>query len=256
MALSNSTALSQESNLREKLDELLPRMGAEKIPDRHGPQQEWQNICFKAGAPGAEKLRAEVCALMLLRLGKETPAPARVILLTQLERIGREESVAALAELLADNDPLIRDGARRALANNPSASANAALISAMQGANDTRVKTGLINSLGYRADESSVAALAGELGNRDRAVAGAAARALGKVANAEAAKALAAARSGAKDDLRQRVSDAYLSCADKLLGNGKKKEALAIYAALNEPAESKPIRLAATQGLLNAARTK
>ena len=256
MTSSAINALVQEANLQEKLDELLPRMGAEKIPDRHGAQQEWQKICFEAGAPGNDALRAEVCALMIARLGKETPVPARVILLTQLERIGREESVDALAAQLSDGDRLIRDGVRRALTNNPSAKANAALIMSMQGAGDATFKAGLINSLGYRADESSVGAVAKELGHRDQAVAGAAARALGKIATDKAAQALAASRIRPRDELRLIMSDAYLLCADKLLAAGKKKEAMAIYAAVNKPDEPKSIRLAAAQGLLNAARAK
>jgi HEAT repeat protein len=98
-----------------------------------------------------------------------------------------------------------------------------------------------------------VAAVAKELTNSDQAVAAAAARTLGKIANVEAAKALAAARTKAKGDVRFRITDSYLLCADSLLKQGKRAEASVIYTALNKPEESQSVRLAAVQGLLNAA---
>ena len=44
-----------ERPLREVLESLLPGMGAENIPDRAKPQQEWQRLCYAAGAPGAPR---------------------------------------------------------------------------------------------------------------------------------------------------------------------------------------------------------
>jgi len=244
---------SPEKSLQETLDELVPGMSAEKIPDRRGPQLQWQEICTQAGAPGNEARRAEVCKVMLERIGTDTPPPARIWLLTQLERIGRGECVDAVAAVLTDKDQKVRDGARRALTNNPTPEAGAKLVAAMQSANDAKFKVGLLNSLGYRADAASVAAVAKELSNRDQAVAAAAARTLGKIANADAAKALAAVRTKTKGDVRLRVSDAYLLCADSLLKQGKAKEAMAIYTQLNKPDESKAIRMAAMAGMLKAA---
>jgi HEAT repeat protein len=248
--------LAQEKSLQETLDELLPGMGAEKIPDRRGPQQQWQEICFQAGAPGNEARRAEACQVMAQKIGPDTAKPARIWLLTQLERIGRAECVDAVAAALDDNDPHVRDGARRALANNPAPEANAKLVAQLQNTKDNKFKVGLLNSLGYRADAASVAALAKELTSQDPAVAAAAARALGNIANADAAKALAAVRTKTKGDVRLRVSDSYLLCADKLLKQGKTKEAAAIYTELNKPDEAKAVRLAAKQGLLNTAGKK
>jgi HEAT repeat protein len=248
-----SIGWAQEKSLSQTLDELLPAMGAEKIPDRHGAQRQWQDICFQAGAPGNEATRAEACQAMIENIGPETAPPARVWLLKQLERIGRGECVEAVAAAMDDKDPHVRDGARRALANNPSPEANAKLLAKLPGAKDSRFKVGLINALGYRADPAGVAAVAKELTNSDQAVAAAAARTLGKIANVEAAKALAAARTKAKGDVRFRITDSYLLCADSLLKQGKRAEASVIYTALNKPEESQSVRLAAVQGLLNAA---
>ncbi len=247
---------AQDKSLKETLDELLPGMSAEKIPDRKGPQQQWQEICFQAGAPGNEAKRAEVCELMTEKIDPETAKPARIWLITQLERIGRGECVDAIAEALDDKDPHVRDGARRALTNNPTPEANARLLAKLQGTGDNKFKIGLLNALGYRADAGSVAVVAKHLTNRDQGVAAAAARTLGKIATADAAKALAGARTKTKDEVRFRITDSYLLCADNLLTQGKTKEAAAIYAELNKPDEAKPIRLAAVQGLLRAAGKK
>ncbi len=247
-----SIGLAQDKSLKETLDELLPGMGAEKIPDRRGPQLQWETICFQAGAPGNETSRDEACQVMVAALASDMAPPARVWLLKQLERIGRGECIEALAAALGDKEVHVRDAARRALTNNPTPGANATLVDAMQKA-DGKFKAALINALGYRADQASVAAVANELTSRDQAVAAAAARALGKIANAEATRALSGARLQTKGDVRLRVADSYLLCADKLLAEGKKVEATAIYASLNNPDEAKSIRLAAMQGLLNAA---
>ncbi|MEE8452904.1 MAG: HEAT repeat domain-containing protein [Thermoguttaceae bacterium] len=248
-----SAQAQEEKSLEQTLDELLPAMGAQKIPDRRDAQQKWQEICFQAGAPGNEARRAEVCKLMAAKLGPDTAQSARLDLLAQLQRIGRAECINAVAALLSDGDAKIRDAACRALAGNPAPEANTKLLAGLQNAADARLKTGLLNSLGYRGDAASVGAVAKELANRDQAVAAAAARALGKIAGNDAAKALAAARTKAKGNLRLRISNACLLCADSLLKEGKKKEAIVIYAELNKPAESKAIRMAAVQGLLKAA---
>ena len=255
-AAAASTGLAQEKDLADTLNELLPGMNKEKIPDRRGPQQQWQEICFQAGAPGNEDRRTEVCRLMTEKLGPDTGQPARIWLLKQLERIGRGECVDALATTLGDKDVHVRDAARRALANSPAPEANAKLLAALPAARDSKFKAGLLNALGFRGDPASVAAAAKELTNRDPLVAGAAARALGKIANAEAAKALKTARTRTKGEVRLRISDAYLLCADNLLEQGRTKEAAAVYAELNKPDEAKPIRLAAVQGMLKTVGRK
>jgi len=251
-----SSASAQQKSLEETLDGLLPGIGAEKIPDRRDSQQQWQKICFELGAPGNEAARAEACKLMAGKLGGDTPNPARIFLLKQLQFIGRGECVDAVAALLDDKDRSVRDAARRALAANTEPAAGAKLVAKLQSTNDNKLKVGLLNALGYRAEAAGVPAAVKELGNKDQAVAAAAARALGKIATADSAKALAAARGKAKGELRFRICDAWLLCADKLLEEGKTAEAVAIYKQLSRPEEAKNIRLAAQQGLLNAAGKK
>ena len=92
--------------------------------------------------------------------------------------------------------------------------------------------------------------------SKEQVVAIAAARALGKIATSEATKALAAAREKATGELKMRIEDSYLLCADSLLKQGKKAEAAAIYKQVSQAHESGPLRLAALQGLLKAGQIK
>jgi HEAT repeat protein len=246
----------EEKSLKETLNELLPGMGAEDLLARRDAQQQWQDVCFKLSAPGNEAQRTEACKLMAEKLVPATSATARIWLLQELAYIGRGECVDAVAKQLDDKDPLVLDAALRTLARNPAPEAGAKLLAKLPAATDTKLKAGLIGALGYRADGASVAAVAAELDSKDPIVAGAAAKALGKIGSPEAAKALAAARGKASGELRLRTSDAYLLCADKLLKGGKVQEAAVIYQELNKPEESRPVRMAALRGLLSTAGEK
>lgn len=245
-----------ERPLREVLESLLPGMGAENIPDRAKPQQEWQRLCYAAGAPGNEAQRAEACQAMIAKLGPEVPAAARIWLLKQLEIIGRGECLEAVARLVDDADPHLRDAAIRCLANNSDAGATKTLAAKLDAAGDNALKLALLNALAYRRDAAATAAVAKELGNPDAPTAAAAARALGRIATPDAAKALAAARPKATSDLRFRICDGLRACADALLAAGKPDEAMAIYTQLNSKDESRAVRLGALQGILNASGDK
>jgi HEAT repeat protein len=242
----------EEPTFKQLLEELLPGMGAESIPDRREPQQRFQGVCFQLGAPGREAERAAACTLMADKLGPEIAKPARIWLLKQLQFIGQGECVDAVAAVLDDEDPHVRDAARRALQNNPAPEASAKLLAKLPEASGSW-RVGLINSLGARRDPASVPALVRLLGGPDEAAAAAAANALGKIGGPEATQALAAALAGAPGRWKARVADAYLRCADKLLADGNRDAAAAIYEHLYRPESPRTIRLAALQGILNAA---
>jgi len=256
MALMAGAALAAEKEkppekpLKEVLDALLPSMGAENIPDRQKGQQDWQRLCYDAGAPGNDARRTEACQAMAAKLGPDVAPAARIWLLKQLQIIGRAECVEPVARLVGDQDPHLSDAAIRCLANNSDPSATAALAAKLAAAQDPALKVALLNALAYRADAAATAAIAKELGNANAAAA--AARALGKLATPDAAKALAAARGGAKGDARLRVCDALCACADAFLKAGKPDEAMAIYKDLYSKDETRAVRLSALQGILNA----
>jgi len=247
--------LTFKEQFKAQLEEWLPGMSAEDIPDRQGPQQQFQDVCFQLGTPGREAERAEACQVIAEVLGTRLAKPARIWLLKQLEHIGREECVDAVARSLDDPDPHVRDAARRSLQNNPAPQAGAKLLGKLAGSTGTW-RVGLINSLGARGDQASIGALAGLLRGGDQAAAAAAANALGKIGGHQAAGALKAALPNAPDPLKVRIADAYLRCADKLLQEGKGNEAAAIYDELYVAESPRAIRLAALKGRLNAAGDK
>ncbi|MFQ5809308.1 MAG: HEAT repeat domain-containing protein, partial [Armatimonadota bacterium] len=231
LGMSMPVALSDdEPTFQQLLEETLPGIGAERIEDRKNDQQRLQEACLRLGAPGREAERGEACRLIAARLGIDTAKPARIWLLKQLEFIGRGECVAAVAALLSDSDQQVRDAARRALANNPAAAANATLLAKLAEGGAPSWRVALINSLGFRADRSSVGPLARVLADEDETVAAAAANALGKIGGEQAARALDTA--GGPRPLRVHVIDALLRCADKLLEEGRSDGALAIYKTL------------------------
>ncbi len=243
----------QEPSFKEKLEAWLPGMGAENILDRQKPQQSLQEALYGLGVPGREAELAEACKAIAEKLGPEVAKPARIWMLRQLEFSGGAECVDAVAALLKDNDSQIRDCARRTLQNNPAPEANAKLLAGLASAVDDTQRVAIINALGYRSDASSVRALSELLSYRNSDAAAAAADALGKIGGTEAARALAEARPKCREAIKRRVADAYLRCADKLLREGKRAEAEAIYEELSDLDAPRPIRLAAVQGRLNAA---
>lgn len=170
-----------------------------------------------------------------------------------LRTVGTAESVPALAALLADKD--LSHMARYALERMPAPEAAAALRDALPKVSGP-VKVGVIGSLGVRRDAASVGALAGLLSDADKQVACAAAAALGTIGTPEAGAALGALLGQASQEAKPAAADACLACAERLLADGKKPEAVALYKALNAEDQPKHVRLAATRGLLAAAGKK
>jgi hypothetical protein len=155
--------------------------------------------------------------------------------------IGTALSVPTLAALLTDEK--LSHMARYALERIPAVEAGNALRGALAKTKG-ELKVGVIASLGVRDEDASVAPLAALLGDSNAAIAGAAAVALGVICSPAAAKALA----GAKPT--PIVADASLACAEGLLADGKKADALATYKRLMIGTKSKLVKLAATRGML------
>lgn len=170
-----------------------------------------------------------------------------------LRVIGTAESVPALAALLSDKD--LSHMARYALQSMPAPEASAALRDALPGVGGV-LKVGVIGSLGAKRDAASVPALAALLGDADKVVASAAAGALGNIGTPEAAKALGGVVKTAPEGVKASVSDGLLICAERLLADGKKAEAMLVYKSLAGEDQPKHVRLAATRGLLAVAGKK
>ena len=241
----SSRALASAS----EVERLVREMSSDDAGARGRANDALQNLCLRAGRPGAESERAAVSQAMAMKLGQSTPKPARLWLLRQLGHIGRAECVGVLTKVLADSDQHVREAACRALEVNPAPQAGAAIRKALGGATDPKWILAITNSLGAHGDEKSAGAVAKLLGNSDTAVASAAAAALGKIGGIEAAEALAGALKKASGGFRRAVTDSYLLCAEKSLAEGYKSDASKIYKKLYNPRETETVRLAAMQGL-------
>jgi HEAT repeat protein len=167
-----------------------------------------------------------------------------------LKRIGTARSVPALAALLTDEQ--LSHYARYALESMPWPEASQALIDSLD---KTRglTQAGLINSLGNRRETAAVPVLAKRLADADAVINTAAASALGKIAGTEALKALSAAWPGATGATRVAVVDALLAVANRMLAEGDRTAASAVFQKLYEAKEPDYIRTAAYSGLIRAA---
>lgn len=192
------------------------------------------------------------------RLARLLEAPvssaAKEYVCRKLALAGSARSVPALAALL-EQDGAVFEAARTALQAMPCVEARAALRASLGKSSGAR-KIGVINSLGACRDAASVGALKALLANSDQEVAAAAAAALGEIGSMEAAEALAAVRSKAERTLGLRFADAELACAERLLADGQKAAALAIYKALSESQWPAQVQLAAKRGLLRVMQQK
>lgn len=198
---------------------------------------------------GDAAARKELEARLAAVLKSDAPRDAKDYVCRKLMQIGSAASVPALAELLGNAE--LSHMARYALERIAVPEAAAALRDALAKVGGA-LKVGAIASLGVRRDAASVAALATLVGDADAAVASAAAYALGAIRSADAAKAVAAAKP-ASDAAKKATTDASLACAEALLAEGKKAEALAIYKGVASGNVAKHVRLAATRGILACA---
>jgi HEAT repeat protein len=249
-----SSALAQATDYTREIDALLPNMGSENPAEQKDPQQKLQDLVLVASRPGAETERLALAKALADKLGASTPKLARVWMLRQLERIGRAEAVAAIAEALKDTDPLVRDSARRALAANPAPEAGQVLIAALAAATDAPWRIALINALGYRADSAAVAALLKPAADDNDDIRSAALIALATIGDKSAADALAAAQGKGSAPAQRIAVDSYLRLADRLTAKGDQTTALAIYRKLLGSAD--PIKCAAIIGVGRAGSTE
>jgi HEAT repeat protein len=205
-------------------------------------------VASHGNADARKDLETRLAAVLKTGMSRD----AKDMVCRKLMVVGTAASVPTLAELLADKE--LSHMARYALERIPVPEAAQALREALpklQGA----LKVGAIGSLGVRGDAASVPALAALLGDADATVARAAAMALGDIRTPQAAQALAGAQA-ANAESKSAVTDACLACAEGLLADGKKAEALAIYKQFVGEDRPKHVRLAATRGMLACAGKK
>jgi len=169
-----------------------------------------------------------------------------------ISQIGSADSVPALAGLLTEKD--LSHMARYALERIGGPESLKAMRDALPKASSVILKAGIIESLGARRDGASVDVLTALAGQTDKTLAFAAINALGKIGTPEAAKSLSDIVKKTPDDLKPIAADACLVCAERLSAKGNKAQAMLLYKGLSGEDQPKYVRLAATRGLLAAAK--
>ncbi len=201
---------------------------------------------------GDKAARAKLEKRLAEALASDVPQAAKDYLCRQLSLVGTAECVPVVAGLLTD-EKLSHMG-RYALERIPCPEATKAMRDALGKVKGVQ-KVGVINSLGARRDAEATAALVALLSDSDAQIAAAAAGALGAIGTPDAANALGDFHGKAPEALKLAAADALLACAENLLADGKKLDALKIYKALAK-SDIKHVKVAATRGMLAAAGKK
>jgi HEAT repeat protein len=198
---------------------------------------------------GDDAARGELESRLAAVLKTDVSRDAKDFVCRKLRVIGTAASVPTLAALLADAE--LSHMARYALERIPAPEAAQAMRDALPTLDD-ELKVGVMGSLGVRQDAASVPLLAKQLSNANTAVARSAALALGAIRDSAAADALAGGQAD-NGEVRMAVTDASLACAESLLAEGKKIDAMKIYKRFVGEDQPKHVRVAATRGMLACA---
>ena len=232
-----------------EMDEVFAKIKTYDWGQSRAALTEVSDLVRKSHSSPEEQSKAEKNLVELLK--SDATYACKQFVCRELSIIGTTQSVPALGSLLTDEKT--SDMARYALERIPGLAVDEALRNALTKTSG-KTKVGIINSLGQRRDSKAVSAIGGLVGDSDQMIAAAAISALGQIADAQATKVLAGAKGKTTGKLRLLLLDAYLRCADRLVAEGKKADALAIYEELMK--EPKPIGIAALQGKLNAEKAK
>lgn len=196
------------------------------------------------GQPDQRRALAERLAALL---DSGAPTGAKDLACRQLSLIGTEENVAAVARLLTDEK--LSHMARYALERTAGPAAAEALREAL-GNTQGKLLVGVINSIGTRRDRGAVPLLAKRLADPDRAVAEAAAHALGKIACPSATAALSDALKSASGPVSPALGEACLACAERLDAKGDRDAAATLYDRLRRAQTNRSVHRAATRGAI------
>lgn len=177
--------------------------------------------------------------------------PARQYACRLLNIAGSPACVPVLEKLLADEQ--LSHAARIPLQAIQDKSAGKALLKALSKTKG-KLKIGIINSIGVRADSSAVGDLADLLNDKDEAMIQAALNSLGRIGTAKAAKALGKAR--VPDSLKARLCEAKATCANRLCSNGEEKLAGEIFTGLMIAGNPDSVRAAGFVGLTRVKKDK
>jgi len=204
------------------------------------------NKYFRLAATSS-KLQQQNEKRLLQILARNASLAGKQFVCEQLSLIGSRASVPTLQKMLRDSTT--SDMARFALERIPDPAVDKALRESLAKTSG-KIRVGMINTIGQRRDAKAVSQLSKFM--TDPLTAAAAITALGKIGGDEAMQILTRAKDQTSGELKALAGNAYLNCADMFFAQGDKNKALAIYAELNTPQFSEPIRYAAMRGMARA----
>ena len=185
-------------------------------------------------------------------LKSDAPKSEKAITCKQLAIYGTEQSVPALAPLLADKE--LASWARIALEAIPGPASEAALRDAM-GKLEGRLLIGVINSVSVRRDVLAANILVEKLDDANTDVASAAAVALGHIGGEQAAKALMQSLANAPTGIRSAVAEGCILCAEWFLENKKTATAIMLYDRVRQAEVPEQRHLEAIRGVILARKS-
>jgi len=185
-------------------------------------------------------------------LQSTAPKAEKAIACKLLAIYGTEQSVPALAPLLADEE--LASWARIAIEAIPGPAADAALHDAVDKLQD-RLLIGVINSIGVRRDANAIDTLVQKLDDTNAGVVSAAAVALGHIGGERAAKALTLSLADAPPAVRSAIAEGCILCAEWFLANKMTDEAVKVYDTVREAAVPNQRHLEAIRGAILARRS-
>lgn len=238
-----------DDRYRQTIDTLIPKMASDDLKVRADSQTQFESFCLMAGRPGAEEERVAMCRQIIRRLDERTPQLARVWMVRQLERIGRDEAVNELAQLLGDRDPFVRETARRALQKNPSDKVGFALARALEKADTPEWQIALLNVLGARRETENSATVIDWATRSQGDVAAAAIAALGDIGGSEATETLYTLWQSDDPVVHNHAANALLRIGYRLAEDGKRQQAARLFDDLYVSSTDGATRMAALHGL-------
>ena len=208
--------------------DVLENLASPDLTKRFEAETKLRQLAFEAGKPGTDPATAAALEKDLLALASDTaaPQPSRLSALGQLPFLASASSVPGLSALLSDSTPLIREGARCALQNNPDPAASAPLLKALEKADQPAWTLGLMDSLATRADASAIPAFASRLTSPNPAIASLAAQSLASLGGKEALKALNNFLPNCPPAILPAAQGALVRCATKQADGDKAISAL------------------------------
>lgn len=186
-------------------------------------------IVHHTGRPGGEEERGEVCAEMIKLLAPDQPIGVKREMVFEIASIAGDRSVPAVARLLKDSDPHVRETARLSLERIPGSAAVNALIDAMNGA-DSRSQQNYLYSLSKKGGNRAVKVLREYAGKQgDPEVRFNALEGLARLGLKNAVSLFKTAVKNPEGMNRERLFNIYLTLADNLKARVDPEKAQGIY---------------------------